>query len=83
MNGVSSASHRLQKLKFCGGTLTKMQQLNDPRKRPLLTPQQLRLIQQAPRLTHQPMPVKAKISPREEFENLFRCSAPGVDPASA
>jgi hypothetical protein len=38
---------------------------DDPRKRPLLTPEQLRVISRA-----QQKP--KKLSPREEFEKLFR-----------
>jgi hypothetical protein len=42
-----------------------MQQNDDPRKRPLLTPDQLRIM----RGVHQKT---AKLTPREEFEKLFR-----------
>jgi hypothetical protein len=42
-----------------------MQQIDDPRKRPLLTAEQIRVMQR--------VPVKAKkLTPREEFEKLFR-----------
>jgi hypothetical protein len=45
-----------------------MQQNDDFRKRPLLTPEQLRIMRG--------LPVKAKKgSPREEFEKLFRPAA--------
>ena len=44
-----------------------MQPNEDPRKRPLLTPQQLQLITRAPNRTK-------KGTPREEFEKLFRQS---------
>ena len=47
--------------------------LNDPRKRPLLTPEQLRVISRG-----QPRP--EKLSPREEFEKLFR--KPEPEPAA-
>ena len=40
----------------------------DPRKRPLLTPEQLRVLQKMPVRTR-------KLTPREEFEKLF---APSV-----
>jgi hypothetical protein len=53
---------------------------DDPRKRPLLTPEQLRVIsrgQQRPR----------KLSPREEFEKLFQkrdsAALGGVESAAA
>jgi hypothetical protein len=48
-----------------GKRVTKMQQDADPRKRPLLTAQQLQIIRRAPE-----KPKKG--SPREEFEKLFR-----------
>jgi hypothetical protein len=42
-----------------------MQKIDDPRKRPLLTAEQLQRMRQASRETK-------KGTPREEFENLFR-----------
>jgi hypothetical protein len=42
-----------------------MQQINDPRKRPLLTAEQLRLLRGIPERAK-------KGSPQEEFEKLFR-----------
>jgi hypothetical protein len=42
-----------------------MQQDDDPKKRPLLTPEQLRMISRVPERTR-------KGTPREEFEKLFR-----------
>jgi hypothetical protein len=49
-----------------------MKVFNDPRKRPLLTPEQLRVIRQGLRGTDSAGQLKRKASPREEFENLFR-----------
>jgi hypothetical protein len=49
--------------------------LNDPMKRPLLTPEQLRVISRG----LQPKPRKG--SPREEFEKLFR--QPAISPSVA
>lgn len=46
-----------------------MQQNENPRKRPLLTPEQLRIMQRGPERTK-------KGTPREEFEKLFRRPAP-------
>jgi hypothetical protein len=46
-----------------------MQQNDDPRKRPLLTAEQIQTMRQASRKTK-------KGTPRQEFENLFR-RAPG------
>jgi hypothetical protein len=48
-----------------------MQPSDDPRKRPLLTPEQLKVIRRAPKRTK-------KGSPREEFEKLFRLFTPAV-----
>jgi len=51
--------------------------LNDPAKRPLLTPEQLRVISRG-------LPRPRRLSPREEFERLFRrpsASAPRPSPA--
>ncbi len=42
-----------------------MQQIDDPRKRPLLTAEQLRIISRIPEKVK-------KGTPREEFERLFR-----------
>ena len=43
-----------------------MQQNIDPRKRPLLSPEQLRVMRQ------QRPEQRTKLTPREEFEKLFR-----------
>ncbi len=48
-----------------------MQQNDDPKKRPLLTPEQLRLMHRVPE-----KPKKG--TPREEFEKLFRIPAPTI-----
>jgi hypothetical protein len=42
-----------------------MQQIDDPKKRPLLTPEQLRNMRRIPERVK-------KGNPREEFEKLFR-----------
>ena len=44
----------------------------DPKKRPLLTPEQLRVIRQSLQVVRKDSQVKRKATPREEFENLFR-----------
>jgi len=49
-----------------------MQPSDDPRKRPLLTPEQLKVIRRVPKRTK-------KASPREEFEKLFRPVTPAVE----
>jgi hypothetical protein len=46
-----------------------MQQENDPRKRPLLTPEQLQIMRRVPE-----KPKKGNA--REEFEKLFRLPVP-------
>jgi hypothetical protein len=51
--------------------INNMQPSDDPRKRPLLTPEQLKVIRRAPKSIK-------KGSPREEFEKLFRPFTPAV-----
>ena len=64
-NDTCSISRRGYKIGLSGKRVTKMQQEADPRKRPLLTAEQLLIIR---RVTEKPK----KGSPREEFEKLFR-----------
>ncbi len=45
---------------------------NDPRKQPLLTPKQLRVIRQSLQVDRKDSPVKRETTPQEQFENLFR-----------
>lgn len=44
---------------------------NDPRKRPLLTPEQLRVIRQSVHVDRKGAQIRRKITPQEQFANLF------------
>ena len=50
----------------------RMTPTNDPKKRPLLTPEQLRIIRQSLQVDRKDSQVKRESTPREQFENLFR-----------
>jgi hypothetical protein len=56
---------RSSKFHFTERSLNRMQQNEDPRKRPLLTAEQLRNMRRGAQKIH-------KGTPREEFEKLFR-----------
>jgi hypothetical protein len=45
---------------------------NDPKKQPLLTPEQLRVIRESLQVDRKDSQVKRKATPQKEFENLFR-----------